>query len=692
MMDGKEHKNHETFSLVWLDPDVNNSKENINVQQQLHACISHLETFDKADKCERFIRSEPINSRIILVASERFSVDLIPRIHQLSQVFSIYIYGVDKRKSNAWTNIYSKVKAVLTDINVLVSQICSDHVRRSPTKSEDLFEFNIFNTSTSDERSTTLLCGQFLHSQLLIDCLLRMRAVPTDKNELIEMAEKEYKLDTNESAILREFQTNYSPDQSIWWYTRESFLYRQLNKALRTQNIDALLAFRFFIRDIHEQLEHHRCSSPIHIYRGQLMSTAELERLKNSAGQLISMNSFLSTTTDRLSALAFLYSSAKSDGLERVLFEIDTDPQLADVKPFANITCLSYFPSESEVLLMLGSILRLVGIDHDDHGVSIIRSTLCSNSDQDLQHVFEYMKIEYGDQETNAQSFGIVLGQMGKLDEAEKYFRHLLKEMPPNHVDIAGCYHNLGDILDKKGDYESSLESYQKSLEIMLQTRQPNDPEIGTSLNSIAAVHAKTGNYTQAEKSFKKAFEIWKQTYGEDNPKVAMCLSNLVGIYQVNEKNMEALDCLQKALIIRQHHLPADHPDMADTHNNIGILYWSLDKVDTALEHYNLSLKIKQKCLPANHPDIAMTLSNMSLIYEQKGEFKQALSHLQSAANIYRQTLNPSHPHMLQVERLVQRVSSKLKYSFRANIYLGVLINNYYLKTFKKFISIRLII
>ncbi|CAF1487989.1 unnamed protein product [Rotaria magnacalcarata] len=645
MMEGKEHKNLETFSLVWLDPGVNNSKENINVQQQFRACISHLETFDKVDKCERFIRSEPINSRIILVASERLSPDLIPRIHQLSQVFSIYIYGVDKRKINTWTNTYSKVKAVLTDVNVLVSQICSDHVRRSPTKSEDLFEFNIFNASTSDERSTTVLNGQFLHSQLLIDCLLQ----------------KEYKLDTKESAILREFQANYSPDQSIWWYTRESFLYRQLNKALRTQNIDALFAFRFFIRDIHEQLEHHRCSSPIHIYRGQLMSTVELERLKNSAGQLISMNSFLSTTNDRLSALEFLYSSAKSDGLERVLFEIDADPQLADVKPFVNITSLSYFPSESEVLLMLGSILRLVGIDHDDHGVSIIRSTLCSNSDQDLQRVFEYMKVEYGDQEINAQSFGIVLGQMGNLDGAGKYFRRLLKEMPPNHVDIAGCYHNLGDILDKKGDYESSLESYQKSLEIMLQTRQPNDPEIGTSLNSIVAVHAKTGNYTQAEESFKKAFEIWKQAYGEDNPKVAMCLSNLAGIYQVNEKNIEALDCLQKALSIRQHHLPADHPDMADTHNNIGILYWSLDKADTALEHYNLSVKIKQKCLPANHPDIAMTLSNMSLIYEQKGEFNQALLHLQSAANIYRQTLNPSHPHMRQVERLMQRVSSKLK-------------------------------
>ncbi|CAF3495627.1 unnamed protein product [Rotaria sp. Silwood1] len=488
-----------------------------------------------------------------------------------------------------------------------------------------------------------------------------MKAIPTDKNELIDLSEKEYTDNTNELAIVHEFQESYSPDRSLWWYTRESFLYRKLNKALRTLDIDVLFAFRFFIRDIHEQLERYRCSSPIRIYRGQLMATNELEMLKASIGQLISMNSFLSTTTNRRAALSFLYSSTLSDNLERVLFQIEANPHLDGVKPFAGISSLSYFPDEDEVLLMLGSILRLVSIDVGERGVSIIRSTLCSNSDHDVQAVFDYVKKQYGDAETTTLSFGIVLGLMGKYNEAEKYIRRLIKELPSDHEDIAACYHDLGEILDKKGDYDSSLQSHQKALEIMLQTRRPDHPDIGTSYNSIAAVQVKTGNYTQALESFRKAFEIWRQAFGEDHPNIAFCLSNMAGIYQISGKYAEGLDSLKLALRIRQHHLPANHPDIADTHNNIGLLYFTLDQLDLAIEHFNMSLKIKQICLPPNHSDIAMTLSNMSLVYEQKEEFNQALSYLQRAANICHQTLEPTHPYVLHIEQLIQRVSSKLK-------------------------------
>lgn len=541
-----------------------------------------------------------------------------------------------------------------------MAQIRCDHDRRIPIKTNDSFKFDVFYGSTDSDRSTSVLNGQFVHSQLLINCLLRMRDIPTDKNELITLAEAEYKDNKTELAIIQDFEATYSSDRSLWWYTRESFLYRQLNKALRRQDIDLLFAFRFFIRDIHKQLEQHRCSSPMRVYRGQLISKKELDALKTSIGNLISIHSFISTSVDRRSALSFLYSSTPSDNFERVLFEIDANPLLDGIKPFADITSFSYFPGESEVLFMLGSILRIISIDVDERGVSTIRATLCSNNDQDVQAIFDYMKNENGDGDTTMLSFGIVLGKMGKLNDAEKYFRRLLKEIPPDHVDIAACYHDLGDVLEKKGDYESSLASYHKSLEIMLKTKSPNDPIIATSYNNIAAVQIKTEKYDQALESYTKALAIWRNAFGDNHPHVALCLSNLAGIYQAFGKSAEALDYLQKALSIRQHHLPADHPDMGDTHNNIGILYWTLDQLDKALEHYDLSLKIKEKCLTPYHPDVAMTLSNISLIYEQQEQFSQVLSYLQRAAHIYQQTLSPTHPNVLHVQRLIQRVTSKM--------------------------------
>ncbi|CAF4597674.1 unnamed protein product, partial [Rotaria magnacalcarata] len=117
-----------------------------------------------------------------------------------------------------------------------------------------------------------------------------------------------------------------------------------------TQDIDLLFLFRFFIRDIHKQLQELQCSTPLRVYRGQLVSNDELQTLKASLGQFISMNSFLSTSLDRRLALSFLTSSPVTDDLQRILFEIDLDPTLAGIKPFANITSNSFFADEQEVL------------------------------------------------------------------------------------------------------------------------------------------------------------------------------------------------------------------------------------------------------------------------------------------------------------------------------------------------------
>ncbi|CAF4183835.1 unnamed protein product, partial [Rotaria magnacalcarata] len=88
----------------------------------------------------------------------------------------------------------------------------------------------------------------------------------TDKNELINLCQKFYENNPKELSLVREFEQNYSSNQAVWWYTRDSFVYRLLNKALRVQNIDLLFLFRFFIRDIEVQLKQYRCSSLVRVY------------------------------------------------------------------------------------------------------------------------------------------------------------------------------------------------------------------------------------------------------------------------------------------------------------------------------------------------------------------------------------------------------------------------------------------
>jgi tetratricopeptide (TPR) repeat protein len=547
-------------------------------------------------------------------------------------------------------------------LDVIVAQILSDQAKQVRNKIDEPLSINIFNTTGQKEQSTTEINGQFVHSQLLIDCLLRMTPKSTDKNEIIALCKKQYKDNATELAIIYEFEKDYSSDRALWWYTRESFLYRLLNKALRVQNIDLLFLFRFFIRDIRKQLEQFKCSTSICVYRGQLISNEELQALKTSIGQFITMNSFLSTSLDRRLALSFLTSSTSSDDLQRVLFEINIDPTLPGIKPCANITSHSFFTGEQEVLIMLGSIFRLISIDCQDQ-VWIIQLTLCSDSDDNLKPIFEYMKNEYdeGDGESSLFSFGILLFKMGQFDKAEKYYHRLLKELPNDHEDLAGCYHNLGMIDNHKGDYDSSLQWFNKALEIYARIMKPDDPVLAVTHNSIGEVHLKKGNRSGALESFNKALMIRKQAFGEDNLQVAMCFHNIGNVYQEEKKFQEAFECHQKALAIRQKHLPADHPDLGSSQNCIGSIYLCLGHLDLALQYYTMALKIYQKSLPAHHPNIAMSYYNLGLIYDFKGDFQQSLSNFQKASTIFHETLPSTHPHIALVDQDIRRISNKLK-------------------------------
>ena len=132
-----------------------------------------------------------------------------------------------------------------------------------------------------------------------------MESVESDKQELISLFKKTYQ-DDEDKNVIDEFENDYSSDNALWWYTRDSFLYKMLNKALRIQDIGTLFLFRFFIRDIYEQLKENQCSLPVRVYRGQILSIDEVNNLQKSIDDFISINSFFSTSTDRDKALSFI--------------------------------------------------------------------------------------------------------------------------------------------------------------------------------------------------------------------------------------------------------------------------------------------------------------------------------------------------------------------------------------------------
>ncbi|CAF1126392.1 unnamed protein product [Adineta steineri] len=451
----------EMFSLIWLDANVN-IKDTRNTEIKLRSIINHIKKFQDVKQCQQYIEQTSQKDRLILIVSSRLGREIVPSIYKLRQVISIYVYCMDKKNNEQWAYKFAKIKSVVVDLDELVSQITTDY--NIQKKIEEPLSINIFSTNLDAGKSILRVNGQFVFSQILIDCLLRLKSIEIDKNELINCCRNEYKGNQTELNNLYEFEQNYSPDKVLWWYTKETFFYKTLNAALRTQNIHMIFLFRAFICDIYRQLQKSQSKRSLKVYRSQLMSIDELDGLKKNIGQFISINSMFSTSKQRRTALFLLGDITTKIDSERVLFEIDADPNIVNAKPFANISKHSYFPDESEVLFMIGSIFRLNSISLDNNNIWIIKMTLCNDDEHDLKQILMYMKQQIEGSEMNLRILGNVLWEMGKFDLAEKYFTRSLQQLPSNDPLHISLYEDLGKLASQRGDYDMSMKWRQKLL------------------------------------------------------------------------------------------------------------------------------------------------------------------------------------------------------------------------------------
>ncbi|CAF2843007.1 unnamed protein product [Rotaria sp. Silwood2] len=436
--------------------------------RKLRSIINNLLKFQDVTQCQKYIEERSHKDRLIMIVSGQLGQEIVPSIHKLQQVVSIYVYCMNKEKNEQWARTFAKVKAVVVELDELIFRIGADH--RIQKIVEEPLSINIFTTSTSAGTSTMGINGQFVYSQLLIDCLLRLKYIEADKQELICLCKQKYENDIAELHNLHEFDKKYSANRALWWYTRESFFYKTLNEALRMQDIHLIFLFRVFIFNIYNQLKENQAKQALRVYRSQRMSSDELEPLKQCHGQLISVNSFFSTSTNKQKALSFLNLSDATSNFESVLFEIDADPLVAITKPFADISPHSAYPGEAEILFMLGSIFRLKSIKRSgDSHVWIIGMTLCSDNEHELKHVLMDMKQKFGSGETDLRTLGRLLSGMSKFDLAEKYFIRLTEQLSVDDTLLDDLYEDLANLAAQAGNFDKGMEWRKKAIVVKKQ-------------------------------------------------------------------------------------------------------------------------------------------------------------------------------------------------------------------------------
>ncbi|CAF1102255.1 unnamed protein product [Adineta steineri] len=683
----RQKGNVEYFILVYLHstyPDKSTIKH-------LRSLVNFFKIFDDTDDCTAFINSIS-NEKIILILSNSFSNSILERVEDLQQIFTIHILYDDNNNNNQdqqiQLNKHLKIKGFYRNANEIYQQISKDITEVT----RDLIAYmNISsNTTTPDP--------MFIYSQLISQIILDREETDCAMKELVNFSRQEYDGNDEELSIIDEFESDYEESRAIWWFTRQCFLSKMLNKALRVPEADVLFKLRLFIQHLHHQIRNESISNTsetdLIVYLGQTIHQNDLEDLQKSSTNngLLVFSQFLFASTDILKAIEI---ARKLPVLSDEYIPVILCLNITSNTKCANTSSLRYtVDDDNDVLLNMGMMGRLIKIEksiNNLYGIaSIYLDLVDSKNERNLQEMIEIKRNEVKgaapfitliklmmimDQQARAEQLvqmifddetlksdanlqgslaaachilGATCHAKGDFKRAAELF-HLsldtfLRFVPSDAVQLSPTYNNIGSMYFRQEEYTKAIEYHQKALDVQLNSTNPNLNAIASYSNNVGVVQLKQGNYIDAVKSFDRALKILLQINQSNDPDLASTYDNLADAYFFQDKYDNALTYYTKALEIQRLVQPRNPQALASFNNSIGNIYNKIHRYDDALVYFKRALECQQEYLPPTHPSFASLYNNIGSMYYRQEQYADALPYYLKSLEIELMCLPDNHP------------------------------------------------
>ncbi|UJR31817.1 hypothetical protein I4U23_019294 [Adineta vaga] len=189
----------------------------------------------------------------------------------------------------------------------------------------------------------------------------------------------------------------------------------------------------------------------------------------------------------------------------KILFEIDADPSVQSLVPFADITSINHSKEQSDVLFMIGSIFRIEDV-YQQNDICICRMTLCGECDPELKYLFD--RIEKEDQNGSILSLG-----------------NLLIEL--DHVELGSTYHNIGALNWCQGMYDEAMKYYNLSLENKMKYFSSKHSSVAMTLENIGLIYENKGQFEQAFDYYKQAADSYEESLSSTHSDVIQIHENI---------------------------------------------------------------------------------------------------------------------------------------------------------------------
>ena len=649
----------ENYMIIWLDPnlDFSNAK-NQELIAQLRSIVNSIRTFTDLNQCTKCVEQMK-TEQIFFIVSDCFVTQIASLENQLPQLNSIYILCDQSSKYDQSIPSFKRGRGMFTQMKALCWELKKD-VRQLNNDS-----VSISIVPASSDKNPNELEPSFMYFQLLKENLLTMRYNhEAEIQQLVDYCRPLYKGDGKETKYIAQLEHEYHEHTPIWWYTLESFLYKMLNYALRTFDVDILMKMGFFIQDLHKQIEQRHsesCSTEkkLTVYRGQGMFINEFEKLrKNAPGGLFSFNNFPSTSYKPSVAIEFAGYNLGDPKKKGIVFVITIDTSISSV-PFTSVKDVSAVKSEDEVLFSMSTVFR-IGEMNQEGDLWIVNLTLTDDRDPLLRRLTEHMRRSLGGG-NEWRRIGQLMIKISQLDKAMEIFKMLLKTVDLNDKAENAFLHNqLGWILKQKDRLDEAFAHYQEALRISLTYMSNTDARLSSIYSNIGGILKKLDDASGALKYYELALKI-DLAAAKPNPlEIAIDHNNIGSALDDLGKYSDALKSYEEALNIKLAHLPPHHPSLASTYSNIGLIHRKMGDCSTALSFYKKTLQIQQKSLPSSHPALAVTLGKLATLVEELHQYHDAIKYAQQAADIADKAYGSSHPETEKRQKYLNELQQKV--------------------------------
>ena len=653
----------QNYVLVWMRTGHDEANEDCErTVQQLRTVISDVSMFADLDACVDFIEMVT-KEKVYVIVSGALAQDGIRLMHGMTQIDVIYVLCTDRTRHEALMREGSKVKGVFTALGPVCDAL------RSAIKRYNRNSTPISYMQTGEDASSAnpnQLEASFMYTKLFKDTLLTMQHDEQACHRFIQYCRSEKADVSSELELIKDFEQNYRANMAIQWYTRDSFIYVMINRALRLLEADIIMKMGFFLCDLHQQItQKHQLQVTNYdgkrftLWRGQGITTDAFAKMSASKGGLLAFNSYISTSKSRDVSFLYAESSAQGEDIVGVLFVMSIDPNI-DATPFADIQDLNVF-DEPEALFSMHSVFRIGEIAKIKGLGQIFEVNLTLTSEHDPQLLILTQRLYEESVRGNQWGrMGNLLIMVGALSEAENLYQTLI-DQTSEREQLTVYTSRLGTVKFDQGDYQTALTLYQKAIEMRPENISLDDPSLGVEYSNIALAYNGMGEHSRAIDMYKKALDLQQRASDVDRQSLANTYSNSAIVYYNTEEYSQALESFEIALAIREKVLPKNHPDIAASHNNIGMVHYKTRNFEQALERYQTALDIQTRTLPRDHPSLASVYNNMAAAYDGMKKYSKAMEYYERALNMEHGTLPLLHPNIATSYSNIARVYENMK-------------------------------